>query len=127
MRLQLAEHARPLTLAIAEDTGDRDLGVVVEDQLRHAVEKSERPHVPVAERFRRLSWVAHHEDRFRIRKVHCKEVDLALDAADDTDRLAEVGLGMSWRMHQRNGHLDQVNRMKDLELENQRLRKAVST
>jgi hypothetical protein len=56
--LQLAEHTRALTLAIAENAGNRDLGVVIEDRLRHAVEERERSYVPVAERFRRLCWVA---------------------------------------------------------------------
>src|SRR5450631_1157057 len=105
MRLQLAEHTRALTLAIAENAGNRDLGVVIEDRLRHAVEERERSHVPVAERFRRLCWVAHHEDRVEVRQVHREEVDLALDAADHADRFAEVGLGMPWRMHKRHEHL----------------------
>ena len=62
-------------------------------------------HVPVAERFRRLGRVGHHEDRVGMRQVHRKEVDLALDAADHADGFAEVRLGMSWRMHQRHEHL----------------------
>src|SRR6202048_683782 len=85
VRLQLAEHTRALTLAIAENAGNRDLGVVIEDRLRHAVEERERSHVPVAERFRRLRRVAHHEDRVGVRQVHREEVDLALDAADYAD------------------------------------------
>jgi hypothetical protein len=40
-----------------------------------------------------------------VRQVHREEVDLALDAADHANRLAEVGLGMPWRMHKRHEHL----------------------
>src|SRR5439155_9746676 len=61
VRLQLAEHPRPLPLAVTEDAGHRDLGVVVENRLRHAAEECKRPNVTVAERFRRLSWIGHHE------------------------------------------------------------------
>jgi len=34
--LQLREHPRALALAVAEDLGDCDLGVVLQDRLRHA-------------------------------------------------------------------------------------------
>ena len=105
MRLQLAEHPRALTLAVAQDPRHRDLGVVVEDRLRHAAEERERLHVAVAERFRRLGRIGHDEDRVGVRQVHREEVDLLLDAADHADRLAEVGLGMARRMHQRHEHL----------------------
>src|SRR5665647_3988741 len=110
MRLQLAEHALPLACPIAQDARYRDLRVVVEDRLRHAVEECKRSHVPVAERFRRLSRVAHHEDRVGVRQVHRKEVDLALDTADDPDRLAEVRLGVSWRMHLSLIHISEPTR-----------------
>jgi hypothetical protein len=53
MRLQFAEHPRPLARAFAENTGNRKLGVVVENRLRHAVEKRERPHMPIAKRVKR--------------------------------------------------------------------------
>ena len=42
MRLQLAEHPRPLALAVAQDPRHRELGVVVEDRLRHPAEEGER-------------------------------------------------------------------------------------
>ena len=105
VRLQLGEHARALPLAVAQNARHRDLGVVVEDRLRHAAEERERLHVPVAERLRRLCRVGHHEDGVRVRQVQREEVDLALHATDDPDRLAEVGLGMPRRMHQRHEHL----------------------
>ena len=95
MRLQLAEHPRALPLAVTQDAGHRDLGVVVEDRLRHAAEEAERSHVAVAERFRRLRRIGHHKAGIRVRQVKREEVDLALHPADDADRLAEVGLGMA--------------------------------
>src|SRR5258708_6821294 len=47
--LQLAEHARPLTLAIAENAADRDLAVVVEDRLPPSGEKGDSSHGPTAD------------------------------------------------------------------------------
>ena len=40
-----------------------------------------------------------------MRQVEREEMDLALDATNDADRLAEVGLGVPRRMHQRHEHL----------------------
>ena len=94
MRLQLGEDPRALPLAVAQDARNRDLGVVVEDRLRHAAEESEGLHVAVAEGFRRLRRIRHHEAGVRVRQVEREEVDLALDAADHGQRLAEVGLRM---------------------------------
>ena len=105
VRLQLGEHARALTLAVAEDARDRDLGIVVEDRLRDAVEERERLHVTITERLCRLGRVRHHEDGVRVRQIECEVVDLALHAADDRDCLAEVGLRVPRRMHQRHEHL----------------------
>ena len=61
--------------------------------------------MPVAERFRRLGRVGHHEDRIGVRQVHRKEVDFPLDAADHADRFAKVHLGMARWMHKRHEHL----------------------
>src|SRR6266436_9217338 len=55
VRLQLGKHARALPLAVTEDAGHRDLGVVVQDRLRYAAEECKRPNVAIAEGFRRLS------------------------------------------------------------------------
>src|SRR5437879_5505725 len=86
VRLQLAEHPRPLPLAVTEDAGHRDPGVVVENRLRHAAEECKRPNVTVAEGFRRLSWIGHHEAGVAMRQIHRKEVDLLFHTADDADR-----------------------------------------
>ncbi len=40
-----------------------------------------------------------------MRQVHRKEVDPALNAADDTNSFAKVDLGMARRMNQRHEHL----------------------
>src|SRR5476651_70110 len=61
VRLQLGEHARPLPLAVTEDAGHRDLGVVIQDRLWHTAEECKRPNVAVAEGFRRLRRIANHE------------------------------------------------------------------
>src|SRR5271168_3297466 len=58
VRLQLGEHARALPLAVTENPGHRDLGIVVQDRLRNAAEECERPNVAVAKDFRRLCWIA---------------------------------------------------------------------
>src|SRR6202049_1039744 len=54
VRLQLGEHARPLPLAVTQDAGHCDLGVVIQDRLRNTVEECKSPNVAVAEGFRRL-------------------------------------------------------------------------
>ena len=42
MRLQLAEHARPLPRSPAQNPRYRQLGVIVEDRVRHLAEEAER-------------------------------------------------------------------------------------
>ena len=101
----LGEHPRPLPLAVTEDAGHRDLGVVIHDRLRHAAEECKCSNVTVAEGFRRLGRIADHEAGIRVRQVKSEEVDLALDAPDDADGFTKICLSMSWRMHQRYEHL----------------------
>src|SRR3977135_4012958 len=55
VRLQLGEHAGPLSFAVPEDAGHHDLGVVIQDRLWNPAEECERPNVAVAEGFRCLS------------------------------------------------------------------------
>src|SRR5271167_164251 len=105
VRLQLGEHARPLPLAVTEDAGHRDLGVVIQDRLRDAAEECERPNVAVAEGFCRLCRIADHEAGVRVRQIKSEEVDLALYTTDDADRFTKVCLSMPRRMHQRHKHL----------------------
>src|SRR5450755_3539066 len=105
VRLQFGEHARALPLAITEDAGHRDLGVVIQDRLRDAADECERPNVAIAEGFRRLCRIADHEAGIRVWQVKSEEVDLALYAPDDADGFTEICLSMPRRMHQRYEHL----------------------
>jgi hypothetical protein len=61
--------------------------------------------MPVAEGFRRLRRIGHNEAGVAVRQVHAQEMDLALHPANDAQRFAKIGLGMSRRMRQRNEHL----------------------
>src|SRR4051794_32570848 len=69
MRLQLAEHSRPLSRPIAQDAGHRQLRVVVEDRLRYAAEETERGVVPVTKRFGGLLRIGLHEAGIAVRQV----------------------------------------------------------
>jgi hypothetical protein len=89
--------ARP----VPEDLRHRQLGIVIEDRLRHAADEGEGLDMAVAERLGRLSMIGLHEDRVALRQVHDEEPDLLLDAAQDHDSLAEIRLGMPGRMRQR--------------------------
>ena len=105
VRLQFAEHPRSPALAIAQNAGNRDLRVVIQNRHRYAAEECERSDMSVAERFRRLGWVGHYEDRVGMWQVHRKEVDLALDTTNHTNGFSKVCLGMPWRMRKRHEHL----------------------
>ena len=95
VRLQLAEHPRPLPRPVAQNPGYGNPGVVVEDRVRHAAEEVERRGVARAERLRRLRRIGLHEAGVAVRQVHREEVDLLLHPADLRQRFAKVGLGMS--------------------------------
>src|SRR5450759_4840396 len=90
VRLQLGEHASALPLAVTEDAGHRDFGVVIQDRLRYAAEECERSNMAITEGFRRLCRIADHEASVRVRQVKSEEVDLALDATDDADGFTKV-------------------------------------
>jgi hypothetical protein len=61
--------------------------------------------VAVAEGFRCLCRITDNKAGVALRQVDREEVDLALYATDDAQRLTEVDLGVTWRMHQRHEHL----------------------
>src|SRR5882724_11340016 len=75
VRLQLGEHACALPLAVTEDAGHRDLGVVIQDRLRYAAEECKCPNMAVAEGFRRLCRIAGHEAGIRVRQGKSEEVN----------------------------------------------------
>jgi hypothetical protein len=103
--LQLAEHPGPLPPAIAQDTGDGELGVVVQNRPRHAAEEGEGRIVAIAKRFRRLRRIGLHEAAIAVRQVHGKEVDLPLHPTNDGNRFAEVDLCVTRIVPQRHEHL----------------------
>jgi len=105
VRLQLAEHPRPLSCSVAQDPGYGDLGVIVENRLRNAAEERERRGVAGAKCLRRLLRIGLHEAGVAVRKVKREEVDLPFHPADLSQRLAEVDLRMSRIMAQRYKHL----------------------
>src|SRR5438105_483637 len=105
MRLQFAEHSRPLSRPIAQDAGHRQLRVVVEDRLRYAAEETERGVVPVTKRFGGLLRIGLHEAGVAVRQVDRKEVDLALDPGDLRLRLTKIRLHMARIVPQRYEHL----------------------
>src|SRR5215207_9189401 len=47
VRLQLGKAARALPLAVAQDAGHRQLGVVIQDRTRHPAEEAEGGNMPV--------------------------------------------------------------------------------
>lgn len=100
MRLQFTEHARALTTTIAENASNRDLGVVVEDRLRHATEEIEGFDVAVAERLGCLRRIGHHKSCIRMRQMDRQKMDLAQWAIDLGQRLAKISLCVSWRMRE---------------------------
>jgi hypothetical protein len=59
-----------LPLAVTEDAGHRDLGVVIQDRLWNPAEKCERPNVAVAEGFRRRDLV-----KLRVQRMQDREAD----------------------------------------------------
>ena len=59
----------------------------------------------VAESFRRLGRIGDHEGCVGVRQVEREVVDLAFDAADNSERFAKVRLRMARRMYQRHEHL----------------------
>jgi hypothetical protein len=61
--------------------------------------------MPVAESFCRLRRIGHNEAGVRVRQVEREEMELALHAINEPDRLSEVGLRVSRWMHQRHEHL----------------------
>ena len=103
--LQLGECSRALAAAIAQDPGNSQPGIVVEDALRHSAQVGEGGNVPVKEGLGGLRRVGLHEAAVAVGQVDDEAVGLLLHAADDRQGLAKVALGVSRRMGQRHEHL----------------------
>ena len=65
----------------------------------------------VAEGLARFGGVRFHEAGIAVGQIHRQEMRFLLDTADDDQRLAEVGLGVTRRMRQRNKHLARTQRL----------------
>ena len=74
--LKLREDARSLPLPIAQDPGNRQLGVVVQDGSGDAAEEGKRRVVAIAECFGRLRRIGRNKATITVGKVEGKEVDL---------------------------------------------------
>ena len=74
--LKLREDARSLPLPIAQDAGDCQLGVVVQDGAGDAAEEGKRRVVAIAECFGRLRRIGRNKATITVGKVEGKEVDL---------------------------------------------------
>ena len=105
MGLQLGECSRALAAAVAQDPGNSQPGIVVEDALRHSAQVGEGGNVPVKEGLGGLRRVGLHEAAVAVGQVDDEAVGLLLHAADDHQGLAKVALGVSRRMGQRHEHL----------------------
>ena len=105
MQAQLGEGAGALTPAIPQDLRHRQLGIVVEDALGHSAQKGERRYVSIQEGLGGLRGIGLDEAAVAVGQVQDEAVGLALHAADDHQSLAEVALGLSRRMGQRDKHL----------------------
>ncbi len=105
MGLQGREHLRVPPSAVSQDTRHGQLGVVVQDRSRHAAEEGEGRDMAVAERLGRLARIGLHEDCVAVGQIDNQEVDLALNASDDSHSFSKVCLGMTRSMMQRHKHL----------------------
>ena len=74
--LKLREDARSLPLPIAQDPGNRQLGVLVQDGSGDAAEEGKRRVVAIAECFGRLRRIGRNKATITVGKVEGKEVDL---------------------------------------------------
>jgi hypothetical protein len=103
--LQLGEGSCLLPLAVTKNPGHGKLGVVIENPRRNAAQILEGAHMSFEESFGRLCRKSLHETIIRVRQVEGHEVRLLLDAVDDHQRFAEVGLRLARRMAERHKHL----------------------
>ena len=103
--LEFREHTSTLAPAVSQDPGHRQPRVVVDDAPGHPAQERERRDVTVAERLGRLRGVRLDEACVAVGKVQHEVVDGLLHSADDRLGLAEVALGITRRMGERNVHL----------------------
>ena len=103
--MQLGEGAGALAPTVAQDPGNSQPGIVVEDALRHSPQESEGRDVPVQEGLGGLGRVSLDVASVAVGHVDYEAVGLLLHPADDQQGHAEVALGVARRMGQGDEHL----------------------
>ena len=102
---QFTEYAGALPAPIAQNAGNSNLRVVVQNRNRNTAEEGKGRDMPVAKSLGRLARIGLHETAIRLRQIHHQEMDLAFNAANYAERFAKIHLSMAWRMRQGHEHL----------------------
>ena len=105
VRQHLAEQLRAPACPVRFDPGHQAAVVVVEDRQRHGTEEREGVDMPIHPGFRCRRRICTDVAGIAVRQIKREEVSLLLDAADHHGGFAKVGLGMAWRVRERNEHL----------------------
>jgi len=79
----------------------RELGIIVQDRLRHTAEMRESRNMAIAKCFLRLRWIRLDEGIIRLRQVHAEIMEPNLLTGNDGIRLAEIRLGVAGPVAQR--------------------------
>ncbi len=102
MGQHLAEQPRPPAGAIWFDLRHQTAVVIVEDRLRHGTEEGEGMDMTIHPGFRRRRWIGPDVAGMALRQIQREEVGLLLNAADPHDHFAEISLGVTRCVRQRN-------------------------
>jgi hypothetical protein len=105
MALQPQELLGQLALAPLQHFDHGNGQVVVADPLRHTLEELEGPAMPFQEDLGTFSWESLNEDRSRVGQRHHEQGDLRLLACQMDRGCAEIDLGFTRRMRQRQENL----------------------
>ena len=79
------------------------------DDYWHAAEEAKGGDMAIQKGLRRLCRISLHKTGIGMGQIKAEEMDLALDTADDPERLPEIDLSMPWRMQQRHEHLSDTH------------------
>ena len=105
MRQEPAEERGPLARPVRQDLRHETPVVVVEGRDRHLAEEGKGVDVTINPSLSSGRRIGPDITGIAVRQVEDEEVRLLLDAADNHNRLAEIGLGVPGRMGQRHKHL----------------------
>ena len=103
--LEFREGPGAFTASIPQDPGHRQLGVVVQDALRHSAQECEGRDMAVQEGLGGLGRVSLDEASVAMGQVQDEAVGFLFHPANDHQGLAKVALGVARRMRQRDEHL----------------------